>query len=634
MAQYHFAATLVCRSKGQSAVAAAAYRAGVRLEDERLGKTFDYTRRRGVLHTEICTAANDQRDRGQLWNAVEKSEKRKDSQLARSIDIALPHELTLGLNLELVRGFVREKFVTQGMIADFAIHAPGRKGDIRNVHVHILLTTREIAGQGFGPKVRAWNGKTELLEWRKAWADHANRILEREGFEERIDHRSLSDQGIDREPTTHVGPVGKEMEERGDVSDRAQKNRDIKSTNDNIELLEKELAESEQRLAELKQQQAAERMGQIQKTIRAADAVWKKAEERWPSPDRPPEPQPPAPVPPLQPQGPSPYPETSAPPVSAGGKAVSMPDDLSKAQKQEADRQKQAQDDLLAREQKALDDEKNRLQQLRDADNKRVEDLAKQNADRLAALAEEMRQLHLRLDAQKELLARLDAHRAEQERVAADARGKEEIERQARLEALARASSIREAGLRYGEALRQNYDIRDPYASLAKTAIAEHAAFRRDREAYDQQIAKTADPQERQALDLRKRIEGAEYLAMTGDRIAQQSVIITGRRDSDEAVKFRKRATDYRIEAQDLRQQLRELQLENAPGKDLERERSELQPQNVRRPGGPPSNQYDPLIKKVDDEAKARELAAGKDPERKQQQEKELERQRERGRER
>jgi hypothetical protein len=311
-----------------------------------------------------------------------------------------------------------------------------------------------------------------------------------------------------------------------------------------------------------------------------------------------------------------------------------MPDDLSNAQKQEADRQKQAQDDLLAREQKALDEEKNRLQQLRDADNKRVEDLAKQNADRLAALAEEMRQLHLRLDAQKELLARLDAHRAEQERIAADTRRKEEIERQARLEALARASSIREAGLRYGEALRQNYDIRDPYASLAKTAIAEHAAFRRDREAYDQQIARTADPQERQALDLRKRIEGAEYLAMTGDRIAQQSVIITGRRDSDEAVKFRKRATDHRIEAQDLRQQLRELQQENAPGKDLERERSELQSENVRRPGALRPNQYDPLVKKVDDEAKARELAAEKDPERKRQQEKELERQRERGRER
>ena len=215
MADYHFAATLVCRSKGQSAVAAAAYRAGVVLEDERLGKTFDYTRRRGVQHTEIRTPASTpdwMRDRGQLWNAIEKAEKRKDSQLARSIDIALPYELSLEQNLELVRSFVDEQYVSRGMIADFAIHAPGRKGDIRNVHVHILLTTREITGSGFGPKQRDWNDKKELLEWRKAWADHANRILEREGFEERIDHRSLLDQGIDREPTTHVGPAGKEME--------------------------------------------------------------------------------------------------------------------------------------------------------------------------------------------------------------------------------------------------------------------------------------------------------------------------------------------------------------------------------------------------------------------------------------
>jgi hypothetical protein len=93
------------------------------------------------------------------------------------------------------------------------------------------------------------------------------------------------------------------------------------------------------------------------------------------------------------------------------------------------------------------------------------------------------------------------------------------MERQARLEEKAKEGPVREAGLRYGDALRQNYDIRDPYASLAKAAMAEHAAFRRDREAYDQQIAKTADPQERQFLDLRNRIEGAEYIAMTGDRI-------------------------------------------------------------------------------------------------------------------
>jgi hypothetical protein len=310
MAQYHFAATLVARSKGQSAVAAAAYRAGMRLDDERLGKTFDYTRRRGVLHTEILAPDNApdwMRDRGQLWNAVEKAEKRKDSQLARSLDIALPHELTPEQNLDLVREFVRAEFVVRGMIADVAIHAPGRRGDDRNVHAHILLTTREIAGPGFGSKARDWNSKQELQEWRKAWADHANRILEREGFEERIDHRSLSDQGIDREPTTHIGPAGKEMEERGEASDRAKRNRDIKAANDDMECAARAIIESEERLAELKRQLVVERMGKIGQTVSAADSIWKEAERRWaPAPNR---------VTELEPSAPAKQPERTTEPA-------------------------------------------------------------------------------------------------------------------------------------------------------------------------------------------------------------------------------------------------------------------------------------------------------------------------------
>ena len=691
MAQYHFAATLVCRSKGQSAVAAAAYRAGELLEDERTGRIFDFTRKRGVEHTEIRTPANTPDwmcERGPLWNGIQKAEKRKDSQLARSIDIALPHELTLEQNLELVRGFVDAEYVSKGMIADFAIHAPGRKGDIRNVHVHILLTTREIAGPGFGPKARTWNRKQELERWREAWANHANRILEREGFEERIDHRSLVDQGIDREPTTHVGPNAKEMDERGEPSDRAQQNRDIKADNDNLALLKKELADSEKRLAELRQQLAAERIEQIQKTVKAADAFWNKDEGRWPpaperppeppapptppepqpprgrpsaaerieqtkktvkaakdfwenpkgrwplTPERPPEPEPPAPpTQPLPPQDASKYPDKTPPPVSAGGKVPSMPDDLSKqhelAAQQDAERQKQAQDTEKARQEQAAKDEADRLQKLRDDENKRIEQLAKQNAEQITARAEHMRQEYAFLHSDMVRRAQFDSHNAELYRRAEEQKRKEEIERRARLEEKAKEGPVREASSRYNQALGQHYDIRDPYGSLAKSAMAEYAAFNRDREAYDQKIARTADPVERQALDLRKRIEGADYLALTGDRIATMSEIITGRRDSQEAVKERQKATNYRIEAQDLRQQLRDLQRGPTPEKDRERDRDRSepkpQPTTARHPRTHPPNLYDELIKKQDEIAKAKEKKTEQDPAR----QKELERQRE-----
>jgi hypothetical protein len=268
------------------------------------------------------------------------------------------------------------------------------------------------------------------------------------------------------------------------------------------------------------------------------------------------------------------------------------------------------------------------------------------------------------------------------EKIALEDRRKQESERQAQLAEKAKEGPINDAGARYGQALGQHYDIHSPYASLAKAAMAEYAAFRRDREALDQRIAKTADPQERQALGLRKRIEGAEYLALTSDRIAQQSWVITGRRDSQEAVKERLRATEYRIQAQDLRQQLREVRLGNAPDKDRERERSEPQPEparmrgpgsrmpakvddlikpqdesaktkqreqerapdpapelaSVRRTGTPPPNKYDKLAELVaqqDEIAKTREESEkAKDPERQKQMERERELQRERDRDR
>lgn len=194
MAIYHLRATMISRSQGRSATAAIAYRVAERIEDRRTGLTFDYAARGGVDHTEILApdhAPDWVRDRSELWNRVEESETRKNSQVAREVRVALPAELTHAQRVELVREFVRAQFVDRGMVADIALHAPGRAGDERNHHAHILLTTREIGPEGFTTKNRDWN-KVEVLEgWREAWARDSNAALERAGIEDRVDHRTL-----------------------------------------------------------------------------------------------------------------------------------------------------------------------------------------------------------------------------------------------------------------------------------------------------------------------------------------------------------------------------------------------------------------------------------------------------------
>jgi ATP-dependent exoDNAse (exonuclease V) alpha subunit len=245
MAVYRFEAKIIGRSKGRSATASAAYRAAERIEDARTGICFDYTRYRGVLHSEILTPAGTpewMRDRAQLWNAVEAVEKRKDAQLARDLVLSLPHELTHDQRLTLVREFLREEFVAKGMIADFAIHKPDREGDQRNHHAHVMLTMRELTGDGFGKKVRDWNEPEQLERWRERWADCINRNLEKHGHQARVDHRSLADQGLDREPEPKQGPVATEMERAGRSSHAGADRRAAKARNRQRAELETELS--------------------------------------------------------------------------------------------------------------------------------------------------------------------------------------------------------------------------------------------------------------------------------------------------------------------------------------------------------------------------------------------------------
>jgi ATP-dependent exoDNAse (exonuclease V) alpha subunit len=235
MAIYRLSAQLVKRSGGRSVTAAAAYRAGVKIADERTGLVFDFRRRRGVVHAEIITPSHAPawtRDRARLWNAVETVEKRKDAQLARELQLALPHELTDRQRLELTRQFVREEFVVaRGMIADFAVHRPDKRGDYRNHHVHVLLTTRVISANGFGQKDREWNDVSMLEGWRAAWSDAVNRALALHGHAARVDHRSYAEQGINREPEPKVGPIATVMERRGRPSHAGADRRAVQARN-------------------------------------------------------------------------------------------------------------------------------------------------------------------------------------------------------------------------------------------------------------------------------------------------------------------------------------------------------------------------------------------------------------------
>jgi len=218
VAIYHLSIKIISRGKGKSAVAAAAYRSGTIIKNNYDGLTHDYTKKGGVVHTEILlpdNAPSEYTDRAVLWNAVEKIENARNSQLAREIEIALPAELTLMQNKSLVREYVKRNFVEHGMCADVCIHDT----DNGNPHAHIMLTMRPIEQGGSwsakskkeyvldmdGEKIRLasgeyksrkisvvdWNDQTKAEEWREAWATAANRYLEKLGHSERIDHRSF-----------------------------------------------------------------------------------------------------------------------------------------------------------------------------------------------------------------------------------------------------------------------------------------------------------------------------------------------------------------------------------------------------------------------------------------------------------
>lgn len=280
MAIYHFSAQIISRSNGSSSVGSSAYRSGEKIENERTGEVHDYTRKTGIEYSEILTPLNAPEwanDRANLWNEVEKIEKSKNSQLAREINIALPKELSLEKQIELTREFVKDTFVNKGMVADISIH-DSKKG---NPHAHIMLTMRPFENGEWGAKAKKeyildkkgekiklksgeyksrkidtvdWNKKENLEKWREQWATHTNKCLERNGIEERIDHRTLKEQGVERVPQIHVGTHASAMENRGVESERGQLNNEIKALNKELENIEKENIKAISEFKEIKEE--------------------------------------------------------------------------------------------------------------------------------------------------------------------------------------------------------------------------------------------------------------------------------------------------------------------------------------------------------------------------------------------
>lgn len=288
MAIYHCSIKIGTRSKGQSAIAAAAYRSGTKIFEEETGLTSDYTKKKNIVFSEISLcdhAPKEYQDRATLWNAVHQAEKSKDGQLWREIEVALPIEFSREQQIEVVRKFVAQ-LTAQGMCADWSIHDPDEKN--KNPHAHIMLTTRSILSDGkWAPKAKKiydldesgnkiplidketgeqkvdknkrkqwknhkenyndWNEKERVEEWRTAWEIVCNELLSED---KKIDHRSYERQGIEKVPTKHEGFVARQMATRGEEPNIIKYNQSVKRLNADADQTAKDIFRAEKEISE------------------------------------------------------------------------------------------------------------------------------------------------------------------------------------------------------------------------------------------------------------------------------------------------------------------------------------------------------------------------------------------------
>ena len=258
VASVHYKISIIGRSGGRSSVAAAAYRAAEKIYNHRDGIIYDFTRKRGVAHSEVLLpehAPRDFADRAILWNAVEHAERQKNAQLSRQIEIGLPAEIDREAQINLTRDYVQKQFVDRGMCADICVHDK-RDG---NPHAHVMLTMRPIEPDGtWGAKSKKeyildkqgqkimlpsgnwkskhvpsmnWDSRENAEQWRTEWAHAVNREYERLGLEPRIDLRNYERQGLEIEPTRHLGPQAAALEKQGIPTEIGEHNRAVEARN-------------------------------------------------------------------------------------------------------------------------------------------------------------------------------------------------------------------------------------------------------------------------------------------------------------------------------------------------------------------------------------------------------------------
>lgn len=305
MSSVHYKLSIIKRGEGKSTVAAAAYRAAERIYNHRTGLWHDFTDKRGVVHSEILLpdhAPEMYHDRAILWNSVEHSEKAKNAQLSRHLEVGLPAELDRADQIALIRDHVQRNYVDRGMCADFCVHD---KGD-GNPHAHIMFTMRPVLPDGkWGEKSRkeyvldrqgqriilpsgnyksrkisltGWDDRGNAELWRDAWAREVNRAYERLGLEPRIDLRSYERQGLDKEPTRHLGPAAAQMEKEGKASYLGDVNREIEGRNAK--------RERGRHIRNLDERDYSQREQEQTHAQRPSYEEWLEAHRRGPEPER------------------------------------------------------------------------------------------------------------------------------------------------------------------------------------------------------------------------------------------------------------------------------------------------------------------------------------------------------------